>query len=149
MTPTEIRRRACVRACDLHRRAGPDRAGHRAALYLRTPLKLDVIRDRGSMGREVEDGMIENVYRLQIMNTSEQAHVYKIAVSGLDTLAQVTADRDGRATETKGYPVRLRTAHGAGKPGSNKIESADRSRRSVAARENPRSSCAALRSMTH
>jgi hypothetical protein len=30
-----------------------------------------VIRDRGSMGREVEDGMIENVYRLQVMNTSE------------------------------------------------------------------------------
>src|SRR5437868_4781834 len=29
-----------------------------AALALRTPLKLDVIRDRGAMGREVEDGMI-------------------------------------------------------------------------------------------
>jgi polyferredoxin len=27
-----------------------------AALWLRTPLKMDVIRDRGSMGREVEDG---------------------------------------------------------------------------------------------
>ncbi|MBC7502557.1 MAG: cytochrome c oxidase accessory protein CcoG, partial [Herminiimonas sp.] len=33
------------------------------ALILRTPLKLDVIRDRGAMGREVDDGMIENVYR--------------------------------------------------------------------------------------
>ncbi|MYM22867.1 cytochrome c oxidase accessory protein CcoG [Duganella sp. FT135W] len=93
-----------------------------AALYLRIPLKLDVIRDRGSMGREVEDGMIENVYRLQIMNTSEQAHVYKIEVSGLDTLAQVTVDHVAvEATETKGYPVRLRTARGVGKPGSNKI----------------------------
>jgi polyferredoxin len=87
------------------------------------PLKLDVIRDRGSMGREVEDGMIENVYRLQIMNTTEQTHVYKIAVSGIDTLAQVTADTVAvNATETKGYPVRLRAAHGAGKPGSNKID---------------------------
>ncbi|HEX7649387.1 MAG TPA: cytochrome c oxidase accessory protein CcoG, partial [Noviherbaspirillum sp.] len=34
-------------------------------LATRTPLKVDVIRDRGAMGREVEDGMIENVYRLQ------------------------------------------------------------------------------------
>ncbi|MFP5394390.1 MAG: cytochrome c oxidase accessory protein CcoG, partial [Gammaproteobacteria bacterium] len=40
-----------------------------ATLALRTPLKLDVLRDRGSMGREVDDGLIENVYRLQVMNT--------------------------------------------------------------------------------
>ncbi|MFC0167540.1 cytochrome c oxidase accessory protein CcoG [Pseudoduganella danionis] len=94
-----------------------------ASLYLRTPLKMDVIRDRGSMGREVEDGMIENVYRLQIMNTSERGHTYKIRVSGLDTLTQVTADQVVvAATETKAYPIRLRVAHGVGKPGSNKID---------------------------
>jgi polyferredoxin len=40
-----------------------------------------VIRDRGSMGREVEDGMIENVYRLQIMNTSERGQHFKISAS--------------------------------------------------------------------
>jgi polyferredoxin len=95
MTPTEIRRRACVRACIYTAVLGLIVLATSAALYLRTPLKLDVIRDRGSMGREVEDGMIENVYRLQIMNTSEQAHVYKIAVSGID-MAQVTADRRSR-----------------------------------------------------
>jgi polyferredoxin len=93
------------------------------ALALRTPLKLDVIRDRGAMGREVEDGMIENVYRLQIMNTSEQAHTYRIAVSGLATLTQVTPDLVRvEGTETKAHAIRLRTAHGAGHPGSNKIE---------------------------
>jgi len=94
-----------------------------ASLYLRTPLKMDVIRDRGSMGREVEDGMIENVYRLQIMNTSERGHTYQIRVSGLDTLTQVTADQVVvAATETKAYPIRLRVAHGVGKAGSNKID---------------------------
>src|SRR6476620_1728770 len=41
------------------------------SLGMRTPLKMDVLRDRGAMGRELDDGMIENVYRLQIMNTSE------------------------------------------------------------------------------
>ncbi|HEX5341896.1 MAG TPA: cytochrome c oxidase accessory protein CcoG [Duganella sp.] len=123
MTPTEIRRRAWRPRVRIYTAVlGLIMLATSSALYLRTPLKLDVIRDRGSMGREVEDGMIENVYRLQIMNTTERAHVYKIEVSGIDTLAQVTADTVAvDATETKGYPVRLRAAHGAGKPGSNKI----------------------------
>jgi polyferredoxin len=81
-----------------------------AALYLRTPLKLDVIRDRGSMGREVEDGMIENVYRLQIMNTSEQAHVQDCRQRHRHAGAGDGRHRIGRATETKAYPVRLRRA---------------------------------------
>jgi cytochrome c oxidase accessory protein FixG len=92
------------------------------SLALRTPLKLDVIRDRGAMGREVEDGMIENVYRLQIMNTSETPHRYKVKVSGLPTLALVTPDEVSvGATETYALPVRLRAAHGDGAKGSNKI----------------------------
>ncbi len=92
------------------------------ALTMRTPLKLDVIRDRGAMGREVEDGMIENVYRLQIMNTTEQAHQYRISVDGIETLSLVTPDvvrLDG--TETRAIPVRVRAAAGHGEPGSNDI----------------------------
>jgi cytochrome c oxidase accessory protein FixG len=92
------------------------------ALWLRTPLKMDVIRDRGAMGREVEDGMIENVYRLQIMNTTEQRHTYRIRVEGLESLSQASADTVTLApTETKAYPIRLRVAHGVGQPGSNRI----------------------------
>ena len=83
---------------------------------------MDVIRDRGAMGREVEDGMIENVYRLQIMNTTESAHTYRITVGGIDTLALVTPDIVRmEATETRAVPIRLRTAHGAAHQGSNKI----------------------------
>ncbi|WP_343730899.1 cytochrome c oxidase accessory protein CcoG [Duganella sp.] len=124
LTPTEIRLRAFRPRVKIYTAVlGLIVLATGAALYLRTPLKLDVIRDRGSMGREVEDGMIENVYRLQIMNTSEQAHVYKIAVSGIASLTQVSADQvPVDATETRAYPMRLRTAHGAGQPGSNKIE---------------------------
>jgi polyferredoxin len=92
------------------------------ALWLRTPLKMDVIRDRGAMGREVDGGMIENVYRLQIMNTSEQGHTYRIRASGLDTLELITADQVTLSgTETRAVPVRLRTVYGAGNKGSNKI----------------------------
>jgi cytochrome c oxidase accessory protein FixG len=54
-----------------------------ASLYLRVPLKVDVIRDRAAIAREVEGGLIENVYRLQIMNTTEEARAFEISVSGL------------------------------------------------------------------
>src|SRR5690606_20410713 len=40
------------------------------SLVTRTTLRVDVIRDRGVLGREVAGGMIENVYRLQIINTT-------------------------------------------------------------------------------
>ncbi|MEX0142807.1 cytochrome c oxidase accessory protein CcoG [Massilia sp. LMS1-1-1.1] len=92
------------------------------SLALRTPLKMDVIRDRGSMGREVEDGMIENVYRLQIMNTSEQSQHFKISASGLPGLTLLTREEVTlQPTETLGWPIRLRVPHGVGEKGSNKI----------------------------
>ncbi|MBV7538225.1 cytochrome c oxidase accessory protein CcoG [Duganella sp. sic0402] len=124
LTPTEIRRRAMRPRVRIYTAVlGLIIIAACTSLYLRTPLKLDVIRDRGSMGREVEDGKIENVYRLQIMNTSEQEHVYKITVSGIPTLAVAAADLVRvEATETRAHPIRLRAEHGAGQPGSNKIE---------------------------
>jgi cytochrome c oxidase accessory protein FixG len=92
------------------------------ALWLREPLKVDVIRDRGAMGREVEDGMIENVYRLQIMNTAEQAHQFRITASGLPGLVVTQPDEVTLAsTESRAVPVHLRLPAGVGKRGSNKI----------------------------
>ena len=122
-TPTQIRRRTLRPRVQIYAAIlALIVAAVGTALYLRVPLKLDVIRDRGAMGREVEDGMIENVYRLQIMNTSERAQTYRIRVSGIETLAQVTPELVRvEATETKAHPIRLRTAHGAAHPGSNKI----------------------------
>jgi len=93
------------------------------SLALRNPLKLDVIRDRGSMGREVEDGRIENVYRLQVMNTSEAPQTLRVSVSGIPSATVV--DDGAIAMEgatTRAVPVRVRVDPGAGKPGSNRIE---------------------------
>lgn len=92
------------------------------SLALRNPLKLDVIRDRGSMGREVEDGRIENVYRLQLMNTSERALRLSIGAGGLPSTtvvddAPVALD----AASTRAVPVRVRIDPGAGQPGANRI----------------------------
>ncbi|MCV2354145.1 cytochrome c oxidase accessory protein CcoG [Paucibacter sp. B2R-40] len=62
-------------------------------LFLRSPVKLDVVRDRGVMARLVEDGFIENLYRLQVMNTTEQPQQFTVSVTGLDgaTLARPVA----------------------------------------------------------
>ena len=60
-----------------------------AGLYLRVPLKVDVIRDRATLVRETNEGLIENVYRLQIMNTDERARRYVVRASGLEGLKVV------------------------------------------------------------
>jgi len=56
------------------------------ALLLRTPFKVDVVRDRGALARVVEDGWVENVYRVQVMNATERTQVYRITARGLQGL---------------------------------------------------------------
>jgi cytochrome c oxidase accessory protein FixG len=58
----------------------------------RTTLRVDVIRDRGALGREVPGGMIENVYRLQVINTTESPVTLDLRASGLPDLSLRTAD---------------------------------------------------------
>jgi cytochrome c oxidase accessory protein FixG len=93
-----------------------------ASLAMRTPLKMDVLRDRGAMGRELDGGVIENVYRLQVMNTSETAHRYRILVDGMPSLRLDGVDEVTlQGTETRSVPVRVRVDGGQGVKGSNRI----------------------------
>ena len=93
-----------------------------ASLYLRVPLKVDVIRDRAAIAREVEGGLIENVYRLQIMNTTEEARAFDINVSGLPGILVWGENITGvPAAETRMVPVRVR-ADAATPAGSHPIE---------------------------
>jgi cytochrome c oxidase accessory protein FixG len=57
-----------------------------ASLYLRVPLKVDVIRDRSVISREVAGGDIENVYQMLIMNTTERERVFDIEAVELPTI---------------------------------------------------------------
>ncbi len=56
------------------------------SLWLRSPFRVDVVRDRGALARIVEDGWVENVYRLQIMNTTEDVQHYRVRATGLPDL---------------------------------------------------------------
>jgi polyferredoxin len=53
------------------------------SISLRDPFRVDVVRDRASLARIVGDGWVENVYRLQIMNSAEHPQQYRVAVQGL------------------------------------------------------------------
>jgi cytochrome c oxidase accessory protein FixG len=93
------------------------------SLWLRVPLKVDVIRDRAAIAREVEGGQIENVYRLQIMNTAEEGRHYRVSVSGLPTLhipGEAMIEVEGASSRM--VPVRVRTQPGAVQPGTHRIE---------------------------
>ena len=54
------------------------------SLLTRAAFKVDVQRDRGTVARMVGQGMVENVYRLQIMNATEQMQTYTIRPDGLE-----------------------------------------------------------------
>ncbi|MBI2747247.1 MAG: cytochrome c oxidase accessory protein CcoG [Burkholderiales bacterium] len=60
------------------------------SLSLRQGFVVDVIKDRGAMARVVGQGVVENVYRMQITNGSEHPQHYRIGVAGLEGLAIVT-----------------------------------------------------------
>ena len=61
-----------------------------AGLSTRKGFAVDVIKDRGVMARELGNGDIENVYRLQIMNATEHTQTYTASVHGLTGLTLVT-----------------------------------------------------------
>ena len=88
-------------------------AGMLWSLLVRANFKVDVQRDRGSVARMVGQGMTENVYRVQIMNATEQAQTYAVGVTGLEGAqvapdAAVTVD----AASSRWVPVRVQAPAG-------------------------------------
>ncbi|HLR13747.1 MAG TPA: cytochrome c oxidase accessory protein CcoG [Burkholderiaceae bacterium] len=68
------------------------------SLATRATLRMDIIRDRGALGREIAGGLIENVYRLQLINTSEAPLTIHLGAKGIDGIRLSTSD--GKETIT-------------------------------------------------
>jgi cytochrome c oxidase accessory protein FixG len=109
------------------------------SLWLKSSFRVDVVRDRGVMARISDDGMLENVYRLQIMNATEKIQHYQLSVSGLKDLEieaeavnDVAEDGDGdekqskivqvNPAESRWVIVDLEIPDGSVAPGSHKIQ---------------------------
>ena len=86
-------------------------AGFGASLWLRSPFRVDIVRDRGALARELGHGEIENVYRLQVMNATEGRQQYRVAVEGLDGAALATRpDFTLGPAEARWLPMSVRLA---------------------------------------
>jgi cytochrome c oxidase accessory protein FixG len=95
------------------------------SLMLRSPFRVDVVRDRGALARTVEDGRIENVYSLQVMNATESRQRLRIEVAGLKgAIIMSSPEVELAATEARWVPVSVQvpaeTARQAG-PGAHPI----------------------------
>ncbi|MBI5277182.1 MAG: cytochrome c oxidase accessory protein CcoG [Burkholderiales bacterium] len=92
------------------------------SLVMRTPLKVDVVRDRAALSRIVAGGKLENVYRLQVMNATEQPQRYRIDATGLVGLSVASEPEfEVGPAESRWVAVRLQVPYGAAKPGSHPI----------------------------
>ena len=85
--------------------------GLTTAMATRTPIILDVIRDRNTLYRELPGDLIENSYTLKIINQDDSDRTFILAVSGVEG---ITLDRDTGLVEVGGgevlsLPVRART----------------------------------------
>ncbi len=92
-------------------------------LLNRGPVKVDVMRDRTPMMAASGEGRVENVYRLQIMNTDETPRSFLISVSGLP---EMTLDMRDNPVELPGatqrmVPLRVSAVPGAVQHGSQDI----------------------------
>lgn len=92
------------------------------SLTLRASFNVDVIRDRGVMSRMAPGGYIENVYRLNITNSTEKQQMYQITVIGLDGLKVATNPHVMVApASTRMLPVSLQILDGKAQAGTHKI----------------------------
>jgi polyferredoxin len=80
------------------------------------------VRDRTALSRIVAGGKLENVYRLQVMNATEEPQRYRISATGLEGLALVSdAEVEVGAAQSRWVPVRLQIPYGSAPPGSHPI----------------------------
>jgi cytochrome c oxidase accessory protein FixG len=106
-----------------------------ASLWFRTPFRVDVVRDRGVMARLSDDGKLENVYRLQIMNGTETPQHFTLNVTGIDDIeieTEAASDNDDgeddiktilvKPTESRWVIVDLKIPDGSLDSGSHKIK---------------------------
>ena len=97
------------------------------SLMTRNPLRVDVMRDRGALAREVDGVRIENIYRIQIMNASEHSMKVAVKASGLKDLRilnsqgkEITEIAVGPASNQL-LPVKISTTIGENDPGNYPI----------------------------
>ncbi len=89
--------------------------GFVATIALRSPVKLDVIRDRNSLYRLTDDGQVDNVYTLRILNKTEREQHFRIQAQGGSPLT-LLPDREYTVASGAVYSLPLRVRRAAYDP---------------------------------
>jgi polyferredoxin len=94
------------------------------SIATRIPLEVDIIRDRNALYFETDEGYIENVYTLKVINMSNETQTYKLSVSGIEDL--VLENKMGDITVESGavveVPVRIQVDPDNLKSASSKVD---------------------------
>ena len=97
------------------------------SLATRNPLRVDVMRDRGSLAREVDGIRLENIYRIQIMNSSEYPMTVTLKAEGLNHLSilnsqgQVVENIKVAPASNQLIPIKVSSLIGENEPGNHPI----------------------------
>jgi cytochrome c oxidase accessory protein FixG len=89
--------------------------GFVVTLALRSPVSLDVIRDRNSLYRLTEDGRVDNVYTLRILNKTEREQTFRIEARGGSPL-ELLPQREYTVGSGAVYSLPLRVRRAAYEP---------------------------------
>ena len=77
-------------------------------LWTRVPAELDIVRDRGSLFRETDEGLIENTYTLKIINKSQQDQTFVLSFTGLEQASWIgEKEITIKGGDTAGIPISL------------------------------------------
>jgi cytochrome c oxidase accessory protein FixG len=89
--------------------------GFVTAVALRSPVSLDVLRDRNSLYRLTDDGQVDNVYTLRILNKTEKEQRLRIEARGGSALT-LLPDREYIVGSGAVYSLPLRVRRAAYEP---------------------------------
>lgn len=94
------------------------------AVSQRVLLELDITRDRSSLYRETDEGLIDNIYTLKVINMDQKLHQYQLSVSGLEEMRLIMNKPEifAESGEVVDFPVTVRIDPAVLKRVSNEIE---------------------------
>jgi cytochrome c oxidase accessory protein FixG len=87
-----------------------------AGLMIRTPVEVDVMRDRNALYRLLDDGQVENVYNVKILNKTERPHRFVVSVRGEGELSLDPPVASFDVISGEVYPVAIRVRRPAYEP---------------------------------
>ena len=90
--------------------------GFMVTIAMRSPVSLDVLRDRNSLYRLTDDGNVDNVYTLRILNKTEREQLFRIEARGASALTLVPGGREYRVASGAVYSLPLRVRRAAYDP---------------------------------